>query len=424
MLPASPVSGPDGPQDVTDSPGPLVVHPADAQLIAAPSDVTLPAGAAFRVAPLLHVAALHDGGLVSSDARTGGPAPAATGHLVLVGHTRVTVPADQDPQYTVVVTAAWVTGTAGDDARPGARRRTRPDDLGPFEDWQPVDQHPALDAAAQAVLTPLRAPTSGDAEHRATVVAKALAERSREDVTRLRRVRYDLERLLATELREAATRTLERLLADLLELSNAASRARDEARECARERLWTWRTDDDAYHAQRGLQDRGLAAAAGGPGVERSWLRTLDAAVRHCQAVDRQLGEETAALRGLLNATATISVTRDARASETFNLVASVGGIMLGLPALVLTLYGASSVLPLSPSNYVVLIPLAVAGLAAAGIAAYLPGRDRSGKGRRFLYALLAVAVTLGLLALAGSLVTADEDRSPTPPASTTGSTP
>lgn len=397
MLPLPPVSDPDQPDPASGDGsrhGPAVVAPTDAGRLDSPNRVDVPAGAAFRVAPLLHVAAV------------------AGGRLVLVGHTRVIVIGDTVPRFTTVVTAAWVTGAREDPHRPrSSRRGPLTADLESFEDWQPVDVHPGIEQAVDDLLGKVRHASTGDPEARATAIAKALAEQSRNAVEELRAMRYGLERLLADELRQAATRTLERLLADLLELSNAASRARDQAREAAREGLWTWRTDDAAYHAQRSSQDARLAHPGMGDG-DRPWLRTLDAAVRHCQAIDRQLGEETSALRGLLNATATISVTRDARASETFNLVASVGGVMLGLPALVLTLYGASAVLPLS-SNYLALAPLAVAGLLAAGIAAYLPGRERSGKARRFGGALLAVLLTLLLLAGAGALV--ESGRGPVP---------
>ncbi|WP_299956330.1 hypothetical protein [uncultured Modestobacter sp.] len=361
------------------------------ELTVSPGNVTLVPGSAFRVAPLLVVADLRHS------------------HLVVVGHTRVVVSPEGRLRFTVHVSASWATGELAVRLDPRSSQVTHRRATGKLEDWQVLDpEAPEVRREQEtAVQAALRLVVSGhaDPEAQATAVAKTLAERSRQAVAELRTLRYELERVLSGELRQASTRTLERLLADLLELSNAASRARDQARECAREGLWTWRSDDAAYHAQRRRQDRTLPPRPGTDGqVRRDWLHTLDAAVRHCQAIDAQLADEAAALRGLLSATSTMSVTRDARSSESFNLVASVGGIMLGLPALVLTLYGASSVLPLD-SNYVALVPLAVAGLAAAVIAAFLPGRERSGKLRRFSFALLAVVVTLLLLAGAGSLV-------------------
>ena len=398
MQPAPPVAVPPPPHRIGQSAEELVRFAGDREKAVPAHDVDVPAGAAFRVAPLLHVARLADG------------------HLIVVGQTRVTVASSGAPQLTVHVTAGWATGELAVrlGREPVEGRRRQPFDR--LDNWQPIDPCTEQETAVRTALHLARWPDDGDAEERATALAKDLAERSREAVADLRTLRYELQGLLSGELRRASTRTLERLLADLLELSNAASRAQDEARECAREGLWTWRTDDAAYHAQRVAQDPTLALRAGvTEPVQRRWLPRLDAAVRQCQAMDVQLGDESAALRGLLNATSTMSVTRDARSSETFNLLASVGGIMLGLPALVLTLYGASSVLPLSTSNFVVLIPLAVAGLAAAIIAAFLPGRERTGRAKRFWAALGAVVVTLGLLAGAGALVDPEGADAPLP---------
>lgn len=363
-----------------------------------PHDVEVVRGAALRVAPLLEVAAVEDG------------------HIVVVGRTSVLADSAGALSLDVHVEGTWATGefaarlTAEDD---GARRRT----YGEVDNWQRVDDARAdREQLLRTALAGVDAPPAGDPEARATMVAKTLAERSRGAVADLRRLRYQLERLLSGELRKASTRTLERLLADLLELSNAAGVARDQARECAREGLWSWRSDPSAYHEQRRRQDPTLAPRPGRRRrTRRDWLHTLDAGIRQCQAMDGLLADEAAALRGLLGATSTMSVTRDARSSETFNLVASVGGIMLGLPALVLTLYGASSVLPLNTSNIVVLIPLAIAGLAASVIAAFLPGRERTGKLRRFTAALSAVVLTLLLLTIAGALVHPDRSSPPAP---------
>ncbi|MCZ2804605.1 hypothetical protein O2W18_05790 [Modestobacter sp. VKM Ac-2983] len=390
MLPPSPVpsSHQPVPQTFGDVGEELVRFATGRDRSGSADHVALPADCAFRVAPLLHVVSATDG------------------HLIVLGQIRVTVPSAGFPDIEVHLTAAWATGELAARLGPEASGRSHHTPWASLENWQRVDAGDEIESVVRTAVHGLRWRTDEDVEERVTRIAKDLAERSRDAVADLRNLRYELETLLSSELRKASTRTLERLLADLLELSTLASRARDEARECARGGLWAWRTDDDAYHAQRRLQDPTLAPRPEpAKPVRRTWLHLHDAAVRHCQAMERQLGDETASLRGLLNATSTMSVTRDARSSETFNLVASVGGIMLGLPALVLTLYGASSVLPLSTSNYVVLLPLAFAGLVAAVIAAYLPGRERTGKVRRFLAALGAVTVTLGLLAAAGALV-------------------
>ncbi len=115
-------------------------------------------------------------------------------------------------------------------------------------------------------------------------------------------------------------------------------------------------------------------------------------------------------LHSLLNAASTIAVTREAKAQETFNMVAAVGGVMFGVPALVLSLYGATAVLPLRAGNAIVILPLAVAGLGAALIAALLPGLRRTGKTRRFSVALAAVLTILIILISAGTLVVPGHD--------------
>jgi hypothetical protein len=246
----------------------------------------------------------------------------------------------------------------------------------------------------------------GEAQESVTALAKALAERSRNAVTRLRSLRYALERLLGGEIR-GSTKDVEGLLADVLELSTAAGRARDEARAAVREGLWTWRTDDAAYHAQRRLMDPTLLDRdPDGAGRARPWFPTFDAAVRQCSQMQGQLGEEAQTLQGMLTAASTIAVTRDARSQESLTLIAAVGGILLGVPGLVLALYGASSVLPLSGRNSIFLVPLGGAAALAAVIAALLPGRGRRSWVLRVGLTLLAVVVITLLLLYAGLLYT------------------
>jgi len=329
------------------------------------------------------------------------------GRLVAVGQVQLEQSPGRAPRITVVVRALWTATEDGD----------------VLSSWRPVTEHDGLAGVVDRLLAGLPSSRPDDPEASVTVLAKHLAERSRNTVAGLRGARHGLERLLAEEIRAGSNRELEETLADILELSIAASRARDEAREALREGLWTWRSDDDAYHAQRRLLEPNLPTrAADGEGSARSWFRTLDAGVRQCRQMEGQLGDETAVLHSLLNAASTIAVTRDARAQETFNLVAAVGGLLIGVPALVLTLYGATSVLPLQWSNYYVLAPLAVGGLAASVIAAFLPGRNRAGKMRRFLATLLALLLTLLLLLVAGGLVQPDDERVAPSPATTTES--
>jgi hypothetical protein len=383
-----------------------IFSPADERTAVKAGKVDVPDGGrtAFRAAPLLRVMTLGDE------------------HLIVVGQTQVWVSRGEQARVTVLVRALWrateqTTSSAGD---LGTHAR-------PVTQWEPVTGHDRLPEVLEHVVHGLPQDLGRDVEERATGLAKQLAERSRNAVAELRVVRHGLELLLAQELRGGGTKALEFVLADLLELSTAASRARDEAREAHRAGLWTWRTDVAVYHAHRRLMDPSLPTRPGDRGGRRrSWLRVLDAAVRQCQHMERQLGEDLDVLYGLLNAASTIAVTRGSRAQETFNLVACVGGLVLGVPALVLSLYGADKILPLgSASTYAVFIPLALAGLLASLVAAWLPGRERNGKTKRFLVALGAVGLTLGLLALGGQLVPLGEGpESPAVPTSPVQSTP
>lgn len=190
----------------------------------------------------------------------------------------------------------------------------------------------------------------------------------------------------------------------------AVSRARDAATEDRRGGLSSWRSHAAAYHAQRRLQDPTLPRRPGARKARRrSWFPILDAGVRQCEAMDRLLAEESTLLHQLLDAAASVSVARDAQAQETFTLVATVGGVLIGIPALIIALYGATSVLPINTSNIIVLVPVAVSGLLAAFLAAFLPGRERIGKAGRFSMTVIATVATVVLLAAAGALVTPKE---------------
>jgi hypothetical protein len=353
-----------------------VVAPQEAVTVAVPHELDLPPGTALRAVPLLAV-------LRAGDER-----------LVAVGNTRILVDPGGRARVIAVVRALWVTAVADDTAGVVATG------------WRVAADHERLAELLGAAIRGTPHAASGDPEWMATEIAKALAEVSRNTVGDLRAFRYGLERLLGTSLRAGGSHRLEALLADVIELSTVCGRACDEAREAAQSGMWTWCTDPHAYHAHRRLMDPRLPARPGNrQGRRRPWFRVLDAGVRQCQAMERRASEEAPLLHSLLNAASTIAVTREARAQETFNLVATVGGVMLGIPALVLALYDASAVLPLRTSNAVVLVPLAAAGILAALLAAFLPGRERAGRGRRFAAALVAVVTTLVILVLAGTLV-------------------
>jgi len=351
--------------------------------------VPVPRRGAFRGAPVLAIVDTGDG------------------RLMVVGHCRVTVAPHRRPVVTVLAQALWLARRASDGTgKHGLFRRARPVKTAD-QGWQLVPEHGQL----RELLIPwFRAnPHSipADPEGAATVIAKAVAESSRNETYTVRAIRYELERVIGANLRRARTRDLELVLADVVELTVAVSRARDEAAEARRGGLHTWRSDAAAYHAQRRMQDPTLPRRPGAIRARRRpWFPILDAGVRQCEQMERVLTEEAALLHHLLDAASSVSVARDAQAQETFTLVATVGGVLIGLPALVIALYGATSVLPLRASNYIVLIPVAAAGLLAALLAAYLPGREREGKVRRFIATIIAVAATVVLLASAGSMVT------------------
>src|SRR5438094_7258762 len=85
------------------------------------------------------------------------------------------------------------------------------------------------------------------------------------------------------------------------------------------------------------------------------------AAVRQCEVMDTQLDEEASRLHALLTSMSTFAVAQDGEGQQRFNLVAAVAAAGLGLPALILTLYGAQTYLPLDSVDHVwrALLPIA-----------------------------------------------------------------
>ncbi|GIE28258.1 hypothetical protein Ait01nite_013030 [Actinoplanes italicus] len=353
-----------------------IVGPEQASAYPHSYDVTVPDGAAVRAVPLLSI-------LNSGEQR-----------LIVVGDIRVTVHRDLRTTLTVVVRGLWLTDAGDSPAGPTATN------------WR---MEMTDDRLTDLLGTAIRAVPYGshaDPEGLATEIAKAHAERSRDGIRALRSFRYCMEHLVGSSLR-GSTHKLEGILADVVELSTLIGRVADEAREAARGGMGAWITNPAAYHAQRRLQDPALPSRPGGRRAKRAaWFPILDAGVRQCRAMETEACAEAPLLHSLLNAASTIAVTREAQAQETFNMVAAVGGVMFGVPALILALYDASDILPLHVGNAVVLVPLVIGGLIAAMIAAVLPGRRKTGKARRFAVAMAAVLVMLAILASAGTLVT------------------
>ncbi|WP_197288267.1 hypothetical protein [Nocardia sp. NRRL S-836] len=223
------------------------------------------------------------------------------------------------------------------------------------ETWRPEDLAPALCHPAHPV-------TDG-----ATTIAKAVAEGSRNTVAELRDLRYEVERQVADLLAQRRSAALRSVLAQLVELSMAFSRARDHAREAVREH-------------------RGSAAA-----------------LRHCQAVDAELGEEVTRLQSLLGSVSTFAVAQEGEVQQRFNTLAAGAAAGLGLPALVLSLYGADDYLPFTWDRaWRALAPIAVAlALAGVVIVRRMPGRATAGQ---YLAAFGLIAGLLAMLLVAGLL--------------------
>jgi hypothetical protein len=368
----------------------LDVIPPDTVPTEPANSAPLSSGTAFRAAPLL---AILDTG---------------AGRLMVIGRCQVTVDPQGGPVVQALVQGLWLASRTADTPARRRRRWARSADQLSTTDhsWRMI---PEFDRLRDLLVTWLRNnqhAIPADGEGRATVIAKAIAESSRDEVHTVRALRYELERVIGANLRRLRTQELEFVLADIVELTVAVSRARDEATEAWRDGLSSWRSAPAAYHAQRRLQDPTLPRRAGARRARRQpWFAILDAGVRQCKAMDQLLAEETTVMHQLLDAAASVSVARDAQAQETFTLVAAVGGVLIGMPALIIALYGATAVLPINTSNALVLLPVAAAGLAAGLLAAFLPGRERVGKIGRFSATLVATVAMIILLALAGTLV-------------------
>lgn len=201
----------------------------------------------------------------------------------------------------------------------------------------------------------------------AATIAKGITEGSRNTVAQLRDLRYEMERKVADLLAQRRSTALRTVLAQLVELSMAFSRARDHAREAVRER-------------------RGTAAA-----------------LRHCEAIDTELAEEVTRLQSLVGSVSTFAVAQEGEAQQRFNMLAAAAAAGLGLPALILSLYGADDYLPFTwDKAWRALAPIAVAlSLAGAVILHRMPGRTTA---KHYLTALGLIAGLLGMLLVAGLL--------------------
>jgi hypothetical protein len=119
--------------------------------------------------------------------------------------------------------------------------------------------------------------------------------------------------------------------------------------------------------------------------------------------MDVESAEEVARLQALLSSMSTFAVAQDGEAQQRFNMVAAAVAAGLGLPALILSLYGADSFLPFSFDRaWRALLPIAVTALVAAAVVLRrMPGRPSA---RHYLVAVGLVAGLVCVLLVAGLL--------------------
>ncbi|HVK22614.1 MAG TPA: hypothetical protein VM677_14740 [Actinokineospora sp.] len=292
---------------------------------------------------------------------------------ITVGQVVVSVAADSEPEVTVLVHAAWVEDN-------GWNRAADPLTL--------VD-----DVHAGSFTNPAHTVPDGPAAM-ATVIAKAVAESSRNAVARVRGLRYELEIRLSEHLDMRREESVRSVLRDLIELSLAVDGARDQAREAAREVMWVWLNDDTAYRAARDAEPS-----------DAPWMPTLRAGLRQCEAMDAQLKEESEQLSRLLNSMSTIAVAHEAESIQRFNLFATAAAAGIGLPALILAFYGAQPYLPLDSFSrtWRALLPVVLTSILAVSLVLFrLPGKPKT---LHILAAVVVVMILCGVLFLAGALV-------------------
>ncbi|WP_026123044.1 hypothetical protein [Nocardiopsis halotolerans] len=294
---------------------------------------------------------------------------------VVVGRIRVRTGRDAVPEVALAVQAVW----SEDDG------------------WH-QDRSASGDADEELTASLARPAHTvvGDERSMAVTMAKAFAESSRNEVLRLRELRYELEQRMADHLAGRTEGPLRPLLAAAVELSTAVGRARDQALEAIRAALGVWVWDRQAYLRVRDGVEADTAPA---------WEARLRAGVRHCQAMERELNEEADRLQALLGGMSSFAVAEGAVAQERFTLAVGAGAAVIGLPALVLSLYGANPYLPLDSfdGTWRILLPIGVTALTAVFVVIrWMPGPKRP---HHYLTAAGAVAALLSVLLLAGALV-------------------
>jgi hypothetical protein len=316
----------------------------------------------------------------------------AEGHRsVAVGRTRVVVSGRRRSAYEITIVARWKENGV----------------VGEFELVDDAADDSEIRQSVESSLPAISA-TLPDAsnEGRAAQLAKDLCENARDAVAALREIRYTLEnRLATTSLGSSATAQHTEVVSALLQLNIICARAADQTRELAREGLWVYLSDHRAYHSYRKLRDPTLLSPYRAATRRlRPWIRLHDAAVRHCVEMRRQLDAEAESIRSLIAAASSISSSKDADAQSRFNVLAAIASVGIGLPALVLSLYGADILLPLTTgARQLAFAPVVVALLFAAVLAMWQGVRLK--RGRIWTVGAVGIVLVLLLLLLVAGLI-------------------
>jgi hypothetical protein len=309
--------------------------------------------------------------------------------VIAVGNMQILVEADSgEVALKAGIAALWLEGAH-------AHRFTAvdPDDVGSF----PL-ANSALAGVLQKFTVPGGSADAFDQHHRAAQIAKDIAEASRNAVADLREVRYQVEtQLVASSSSKPSAVGHTSVVESLLQRNIVCSRASDQARECLREGLWVHVTDPEAYHAYRRLQEPAIInPAAPATAGTRTWMRLHDAGMRQCQELRRQLEAESSSIRDLLTSAASISSSREADSQSRFNLLVAVISFALGVPALVLAVYGADLIMPLTTGQRTWAYVPVLSGLVIAALLTYF----RAPKGEHRLTWRMGAAGILAVIVL------------------------
>lgn len=199
---------------------------------------------------------------------------------------------------------------------------------------------------------------------------KAAADRSRTSVTAVREICYELSEVISEGLRPDARKSPAPTIPQVMSLRAALALARDEARETIRRQFELGPDDREAYERYRRAADPALMIDfEPADHTTRTWMRTHDAGIRQCRAIEDQLAEQIEMLSGTLDAASTMWTAQQAKSSEDLNKVASAAALGLGVPSLVLAYYGADHLVDLhisAGSTVVAWLPLIVGAVPAA----------------------------------------------------------